>query len=440
MAHPEMSTDAQNGISQRRADIPVRSNGQQSSAPIDASSPSQVGHGCGQECPRAVSFDYQPRTRVVFGVNSVEQVGELTRSLGATKVVLATDPGIVSAGHATRVQQLLEAAGIQVTCFTQVEENPTTGCVDRCVAAARKAGIDALVGLGGGSSMDTARGCNFILTNGGQMKDYWGVGRARHPMLPLVAIPTTGGTGSECQSFALITDEQTHQKMACGDPKAAARIALLDPMLTLSQPQRVTACTGIDALAHALETMVTKAKTPVSLLFSREAFRLLIDALPRVLAVPKDVDARGCMLLGAAWAGTAIENSMLGAAHSAATPLTAHFGIAHGHAVGLMLPHVIRFNARDEAVAQTYAEAAYAAQIAERSEPAPLAAECLAQRLESLLIQSSLTCTLSQSGVSEKDIPRLAEEAARQWTAQFNPRRVAAPEFEELYTAAFGHS
>src|ERR1039457_2810437 len=169
-------------------------------------------------------LDYQPRTRVVFGVNSIERVGELAKSLAARKVLLVTDHGIVAAGHAGRVQALLQAAGMHVTCFEQVQENPTTQCVERCVEVARGAAIDTIVGLGGGSSMDTAKGCNFILTNGGQMKDYWGIGRATRPMLPLLAIPTTGGTGSECQSFALITDEQTHQKMACGDPTAAARI------------------------------------------------------------------------------------------------------------------------------------------------------------------------------------------------------------------------
>src|SRR5262249_59132799 len=132
-----------------------------------------------------------------------------------------------------------------------------TRCVDKCVEVARAAGADTIVGLGGGSSMDTAKGSNFILTNGGQIKDYWGIGKAKLPMLPLIAIPTTGGTGSECQSFALITDEQTHQKMACGDPKAAARVAILDPALTVSQPTRVTACSGIDAVAHAVETAVT---------------------------------------------------------------------------------------------------------------------------------------------------------------------------------------
>jgi alcohol dehydrogenase len=386
--------------------------------------------------PALAPFDYQPRTRVVFGVNSVERVGELAKSIGAGKVLLVTDRGLVSAGHAGRVQALLQTAGIEVTCFDHASENPTTQCVERCVEVARKAAIDTIVGLGGGSSMDTAKGCNFILTNGGHMQDYWGIGRATRPMLPLLAIPTTGGTGSECQSFALITDEQTHQKMACGDPKAAARIALLDPALTLSQPTRVTACSGIDALAHALETLVTKRRTPLSLIFSREAFRLIIAGLPRVLASPADLEARGWMLLGAAWAGTAIENSMLGATHSAANPLTAHFGVAHGQAVGMMLPHVVRFNAGEDSIARAYAEVAGTAQVATPSDRPPAAAEHLAKLLESLLKLAGLPPTLDHFGVKPSDVPRLAEEAARQWTAQFNPRTVGVGDFHHLYSAA----
>ncbi|MGO8931893.1 MAG: iron-containing alcohol dehydrogenase [Limisphaerales bacterium] len=386
--------------------------------------------------PALAPLDYQPRTRVVFGVNSIERVGELAKTLNAKRVLLVTDRGIVAAGHAARVQSLLVAAGMHVTRFEQVQENPSTQCVERCVQVARGATIDTIVGLGGGSSMDTAKGCNFILTNGGQMKDYLGIGRATRPMLPLLAIPTTGGTGSECQSFALITDEQTHQKMACGDPKAAARIALLDPTLTLSQPARVTACTGVDALAHALETLVTKKRTPLSLIFSREAFRLAISGLPRVLASPADLEARGSMLLGAAWAGTAIENSMLGAAHAAANPLTAHFDVTHGHAVGMMLPHVVRFNAREPAVARAYAELACTTQLAPPSEAPEAAAEHLVGHLESLLDLARLTRTLRHCGVETKDIPHLADEAARQWTARFNPRPVTAADFRQLYAAA----
>ena len=156
-------------------------------------------------------LENHPHLRLVFGDGSVAQVGELARELGATKALLVTDLGIVVAGHSARVNDLLESAGIGVTVFDRSKENPTTACVDDCVSMARDAGIDFIIGLGGGSSMDTAKGCNFILTNGGEMKDYWGIGKASHPMLPSIMIPTTAGTGSECQSFALIADNASHR-------------------------------------------------------------------------------------------------------------------------------------------------------------------------------------------------------------------------------------
>jgi alcohol dehydrogenase len=383
-----------------------------------------------------VAFDFQPRTRVIFGNNSVERVGELVRDLGGRRVLLVTDPGIVAAGHAGRVQLLLEREGLSVACFDQVEENPRTSCVEKCVEVAKRARIELIVGLGGGSSMDTAKGCNFVLTNGGRIQDYWGLGKAKLPMLPLIAIPTTGGTGSECQSFALITDEATHQKMACGDPKAAARVAILDPCLTVSQPPRVTACTGVDAIAHALETAVSNRRTPLSMLFSIQAFRLAMNGLPRVLESPADLEARGWMLLGAAWAGTAIENSMLGAAHSAANPLTAHFGIVHGQAVGMMLPHVVRFNAQDPVAAQTYSDLARAVQLSEANGDPLKAAELLAQRLESLLTSAGLALELKDYGVTANDLSRLAQEATAQWTAQFNPRALSVEDFKTIYSLA----
>jgi alcohol dehydrogenase len=292
------------------------------------------------------------------------------------------------------------------------------------------------VGLGGGSAMDTAKGSNFLLTNGGRMQDYRGVGKATKPMLPLVAIPTTAGTGSECQSAALIVDEQTHQKMACLDPKAAARIAILDPTLTLSQPPRVTACSGIDALAHALETAVTKKRNPLSAMFSREAFRLCVTAFPEVLIAPKNLDARGRMLLGAALAGLAIENSMLGAAHAAANPLTAHYGVVHGQAVGLMLPAVIRFNAADPESRRAYAELASVDDTNTNDGHGQTCKE-LAARIDALLGLAQMPRSLAECGVERNAVATLAEEASRQWTATFNPRTLTKEDFAKLYQETF---
>ena len=243
--------------------------------------------------PALSQFDFHARTRIVFAAGAIDRLGKLVREYGGTRALVVSDPGVVRAGHADRARGSLESAGIAVAIFDRVVENPTTGVVEQCTACAREERIDCLIGLGGGSSMDTAKGCNFLLTNGGRMEDYWGAGKASRPMLPMVAVPTTAGTGSECQSFALISQEGTHVKMACGDVKSAPRSAILDPLLTLTQPHAVASATGIDALAHAIESAVTRCRNPISQMLSREAFRLGASALRRVLADPADVDRAG---------------------------------------------------------------------------------------------------------------------------------------------------
>ncbi len=379
-------------------------------------------------------FDFQPRTRIVFGRGAIDRLGELVREFGGTRILLATDPGIVAAGHVQRAEDSLAAAGLCVARFDQVCENPSTEVVDACLAVARSAKIDFLVGLGGGSSMDTAKGCNFLLTNGGRMDDYWGVGKAARPMLPLIAVPTTAGTGSECQSFALITHPKTHAKMACGDPKAAALAAILDPELTLTQPHAVAAATGMDALSHALETAVTLRRNPISEMFSREAFRLCSRGLRRVFDDPSDLDARSDVLLGAALAGMAIENSMFGAAHAAANPLTARYGVQHGHAVGLMLPAVVRFNSQDAEVAPLYHQLAVQGGLLEPGHVnGTPASERIAGFLRSYQRRTGLPQSLDGVEVSDGDIEALAADAAQQWTGTFNPRRVGTKEFVGLY-------
>ena len=378
-------------------------------------------------------FDYHPRTRMVFGAGRIERVGELAGELGGGRVLLVTDPGIVEAGHSARAMAALEAAGLKVAVFDGVIENPTTREVDQCVATARSAEIDVIVGLGGGSSLDTAKGCNFLLSNGGRMQDYWGMGKAKRAMLPLIAIPTTAGTGSECQSYALITDEGTHQKMACGDPKAAATVAILDPELTLTQPHLVTVDTGIDAIAHAVESAVTKKRNALSTLFSREGFRLTATSFGHLLNDPDNVELRAQMQLGAAFGGMAIENSMLGAAHAAANPLTARYNVVHGQAVGLMLPAVIRYNRIDGEASSLYANLAVAAGIAEHTDDEQEAIDALVARIQSLWEGAELPASLEAHGVEDSGIEELAALAAQQWTRQHNPREIGEEGFVQLY-------
>ncbi|MDF1741977.1 MAG: iron-containing alcohol dehydrogenase [Verrucomicrobiales bacterium] len=370
---------------------------------------------------RVQRFEDIPVGKVVFGWGKIDSLGKEAAELGSRKALLVTDPGLAKTEWVQRaVDSLLHQIG-SVTVFDQVHENPTTEDVDRCVSAASEAGVDLIIGLGGGSSMDTAKGCNFILTNGGTMHDYWGVGKATKPMLPFIAVPTTSGTGSECQSFALIADAKSHAKMACGDKKAAAAVAILDPELTVTMPRAVTAHTGIDAITHALETAVCKKKTEISSAYSKAAWQLLNSGLERVMKDPNDHEARARMQLGSAFAGTAIENSMLGIAHSCANPLTAHHGTVHGQAVGTMMPHVIEFNRKEAAVSAIYTT---------------LFAGDLAERVRELLRCSGMDIPLSNLGVTEEQLPLLAEEASKQWTAQFNPVPVDALALEQVYRAA----
>jgi len=380
--------------------------------------------------PDVIPFDAQLRTRIVFGSGSLLRLGELGRELGFRRTLVVADPGIVGAGYAERAVGLLRGVGGSPLVFSGFGENPDTAMVAAGAELARGEGVDSLVGLGGGSSMDAAKGIAFLLGSGGDMRDYWGYGKAKHPLPPMIGVPTTAGTGSEAQSYALISDHVTHVKMACGDPGAAFRVAILDPELTVSAPRGVTATAGYDALAHAVETFVTTKRSAFSDVFSREAWRLLSGGFERVLDSPEDAGARGAMLLGAHYAGLAIEASMLGATHACANPLTARHGTAHGVAIALFLPHVVRWNSA--AAGDRYAELLYLAAGNAEGEPAG----ALARRLDELALRAELPRRLGAIGIAEGELPELAQDAAQQWTGRFNPRPFDAAGALELYREA----
>jgi alcohol dehydrogenase len=377
-------------------------------------------------------FDFQPRTRLIFGLGSFARLGELARESGFRRTLLVADRGMVGCGYVEEAVKLLAAPGVEVFTFHDFTENPDTDMIEAGRAFAAGLEVDSIIGLGGGSSLDSAKGINFVLTNGGHARDYWGYGKATRPMLPMIGVPTTSGTGSEAQSYALISDAETHVKMACGDPQAAFKAALLDPQLTVTQPRRLSATAGFDALAHAVETYVTAKRNALSDLCSREAWRLLEAHFERVLDKPGDLDSRAAMQLGAHFAGLAIENSMLGAAHASANPLTARYGTAHGDAVALMLPHVVRWNAL--VAGERYAELL---RLTGRQADGLQAGEALARRLERLARAGGLPQKLADVGVPRADLSLLAAEAAKQWTGTFNPRRWDAAGALEVYECAF---
>jgi alcohol dehydrogenase len=379
--------------------------------------------------------DYGLPIRVVTGEGSIDQLGAVAKQLGFSRTLLVADLGVVKAGHLARAQASLNAADVDVIEFTEFGPNPDADMLEagRLHAAAER--IDSIIGLGGGSSLDCAKGINFVLTQGGAIHDFLGYGKAMKPMLPMIGVPTTAGTGSEAQSYAVISDPRTHKKMACGDPKAAFRAVILDPQLTVTQPAAVTAAAGYDALSHAVESFVCTKRSAQSQQKSLEAWRLLEPNYERVLAAPGDLTARAAMQLGAFHAGAAIELSMLGATHACANPLTARYGTTHGHAIAILLPHVIRWNG---SVAEAmFGELVRISTHATHTTHEPHAAEALARRLSDLAAGGKLPRTLRDAGASASDLPTLAGEAAEQWTGKFNPRPFDAKGALEIYECAY---
>ena len=373
-------------------------------------------------------FDIQSRTRFIFGEGTISRLGQLASEFTPRCVLVVSDRGIMEAGHDAAALDSLREAGLEVASFHDFSENPTSAMVDAGVRRAKEVKPDLLVGLGGGSSMDCCKGINFVYSCGGTIHDYHGVGKATCDMLPMIAIPTTAGTGSEAQSFALISDAETHTKMACGDPRAACRIAILDPELTLTQPTNVSALTGIDAISHAVETYVTKRRNVISTTYSRQSFGMLARGFSRVLEQPDDLEARSCMQLGSFLAGMAIETSMLGAAHATANPLTAHHGITHGQAVGLMLPAVVRMNGEEHA--SWYAELVREVDPSVQTQEAP---QRLAEMLKQWLKEAKLSTSLEELGVPQEGVDQFTADALKQWTGTFNPIPLDAKRVKSLY-------
>lgn len=360
--------------------------------------------------------------RVLTGEGAIDRLGALAKELAFSRTLLVADGGLAQAGHLAHAHASLEAAGIDAVEFSDFGPNPDAHMLEAGTRYAAGKNIDSIIGLGGGSSLDCAKGINFLLTQGGAIHDFQGYGKATKPMLPMIGVPTTAGTGSEAQSYAIISDPRTHKKMACGDPKAAFRAVILDPRLTLTQPASVTAAAGYDAIAHAVESFVCTKRNALSQKKSLEAFRLLEANYERVLTAPDDVAARAAMQLGAFHAGAAIELSMLGATHACANPLTARYGTTHGNAIAILLPHVVRWNAMA-------AEPLYAELLG--------SSDALATRLAELAAAGKLPQSLSEAGTERTDLQALADEAAEQWTGRFNPRPFDAKGALEIYACAF---
>lgn len=366
-------------------------------------------------------------TRVTFGRGVSARVAEPLAQVGATRVLVVTDPGVVKAGLVEPTLERLRAADIPHEVYDGVVPDPTVGDVDRCFERARGFGADALVAVGGGSSIDTAKMAAVLMTNGGSVLDYVGIDRVPKPAAPVVAIPTTAGTGAEITINSVIADPAQHKKLVIISPNATALFALEDPDLTAGLPPFLTAITGMDTLVHAIESFVNKNTYPMTQALAIEAIRDAAWALPRAVKDGRDLEARERMMRAVVSASLAFSNTRLGNVHAMALPLGGWCHVAHGTAVAVLLPHVMDFNR--VAAPERYAAVGEAMGVGRD-------AAASVRRTVELLEETGIPAHLSEHGVTEDKIPLMAKDAIQSGNIAVNPRETTLADLEALYRAA----
>ena len=380
-------------------------------------------------------FNTSPSIR--FGAGGLAGLGEIAKDRIGAKVLVVTDPGMVATGIVERALDALKDAGVEASVFSDVEADPPEPVVLAAVDAAGAAGVEGVIGLGGGSSLDTAKLVALLASGREALKDVYGIGNAKGPRLPLILVPTTAGTGSEVTPISIVTTG-TNEKMGVVSPVILPDIALLDPELTLGLPGHVTAATGIDAMVHAIEAYASTSpnNNPISRHLATHALTLMGASLERAVHEGDDLEARSNMLLGSMLAGQAFANSPVAAVHALAYPIGGHFHVPHGLSNALVLPHVLRFNTKT--APQPYAELApYAFPQLARLE-GQARAEAFCEALAGLSARCGLQQGLREMNIPEDILPKLASDAMNQTRLLVNnPREVTEADALAIYKAAW---
>ena len=382
-------------------------------------------------------FTFNTSRSVRFGASLILQLGEMTRSEIGCRVLLVTDTGMLATGLVDQVQVILANAGVDVTVFSDVVADPPEVVVLAATEAAKVADVDAVIGFGGGSSLDVAKLVAVLAMDNQSLKDIYGVGNITSGRLPLILIPTTSGTGSEVTPISILTTGKS-EKMGVVSPVLIPDIALLDPELTLGLPAHVTAATGIDAMVHAIEAYASTSanNNPLSKVLAKQALRLMGAALETAVHTPRDIEARSDMLLGSLLAGQAFANSPVAAVHALAYPIGGHYKVPHGLSNALVLPQVLRFNA--VTAPQSYAEIAACAfpDLAGLSPQA--AATAFAEAMADLSKRCGLQQRLRDLGIKRGALPMLAGDAMNQTRLLVNnPRTVTQADALAIYEAVW---
>jgi alcohol dehydrogenase len=379
----------------------------------------------------------QPRD-IRLGGGALDQIANVIQTLNVERPLVVTDRFLVSTGVAERVLALLEKADLQPRLFSETVPDPTTDSLDAGVAAAEEHGSDAMIGLGGGSPLDTAKAIALLAVQGGQMADYKAPRRNDGPALPIIAIPTTAGSGSEATQFTIITDSTSDEKMLCAGPSFLPVAAIVDYELTLSMPPRLTADTGIDALTHAVEAYVSKKSNALSDSLCLAAVETIGKYLRRAVADGGDLEARAAMTTAATQAGIAFSNSSVALVHGMSRPIGAHFHIAHGLSNAMLFPAVTAYSV-DSATAR-YADCSRAFGFAGDDRDDRSAAQALVDGLAQLCVDLEVP-TPHAYGISETDwtslIPTMAQQALASGSPANNPRVPSADDIAELYVRIY---
>ncbi|MPR64315.1 iron-containing alcohol dehydrogenase [Ochrobactrum intermedium] len=379
------------------------------------------------------SFTYHIPTQIEFGNGLIAKLPNYVRSLKASRAIVVGDPGVERAELVEKVSSILKAGGIETVVYTDVESDPATRSVDEGVVLGKDHKADVVVGIGGGSALDTAKAIGLMLTNKGNIRDYVGIDKVPLAGAPVIAVPTTAGTGSELTIWSVLSDKAQKVKISVGSTLNCAKIALLDPELTLSLPSAITATTGMDALTHALESYVNTATQPISEAMSEQAMVLIAKSLRTAVNDGSNLEARGDMLLASTIAAMAFNNTRLGVVHAFAMPLGAKFGIPHGLVNAIMLPEVMRFNHLSNAkkfarIAEIFGEDVSGLSTEQ-------AALLSVDAISKLRADVGISAKLSNFGVTSERLDEVVEEALQSGNVPVNPRQPTHDDMRALLQA-----
>ncbi|OGR29789.1 MAG: alcohol dehydrogenase [Desulfuromonadales bacterium GWD2_54_10] len=371
---------------------------------------------------------------IVYGSGALGLVGQYARTYEARRVLVVSDPGVIAAGWTGRVIASLDKAGIESVLFSSVSSNPRDSEVMSGAELYHNSGCDAIIVVGGGSPMDCAKGIGIVSTNQCHILECEGVDQVAHPMPPLICIPTTAGSSADVSQFAIITNSAEQVKIAIISKSTVPDVALIDPETTTTMDAYLTACTGMDALVHAIEAYVSNASSPLTDLHALQAVRLISSNLLTAIAEPYNLAARDAMMLASLEAGLAFSNASLGAVHAMSHSLGGFFDLPHGECNALLLDHVVAYNF--QAAVERYRDIAVAMDIAASGLTPEQCLAALTGAIHNLRTQAGITTSLRAVGVTAANIPALARKAMKDACMVTNPRRPTAADIEAIYEQA----